>query len=161
MATTIQRNRLARRFSTPLIAAILGALVLGSALLWQQQHPRLPPADLMAAPMPVSAAIEATYGVRISMVATTAADGLIDLRYIVIDPDKAALMTDSLASLPVIVTNGGAVLNQRGSAHRHGQNLQAGTTYFLLYTNTQNAIHSGDTVLVQIGDLHLDRVPVR
>jgi hypothetical protein len=161
MNTTIRPNTMLRKLSMPLVAALLGVFVLGSALLWQQQHPRLPPADLMAAPMPVSAEIEARYGVRITMVAATAEGGLIDLRYTVIDPDKAALMTDSLESLPVIAAGNGTVLTQRGAAHRHGQNLKAGVTYFLLYTNTQNAVRAGDELLVKVGELHLDHVPVR
>lgn len=158
---TLKMPRPARQLSMPVVAIILGALLLAGALLWHPQG-RAPAtlAERMA-PVPVSAEIEAAYGVRISQVALIADRGLVDLRYTVIDPDKAALMTDSIESLPKIVAGNGLVLDQRGAAHRHGQNLQAGTTYFLLYTNTRNALAPGDHVIVRVGDLSLTEVPVR
>jgi hypothetical protein len=159
---TLKLPDAARRISTPLVAAALGVLLLAGAFFWQQQ-PMPEPATFAGrlAAMPVSSAIEATYGVRIAQVALTADGGLVDLRYTVIDPDKAGLMTDSLEHLPVIVAHNGSALTQRGAAHRHGQNLQAGTSYFLLYTNTQNALRPGDKVLVRVGELTLADVPVR
>ncbi|NNJ11509.1 hypothetical protein EKD04_014320 [Chloroflexales bacterium ZM16-3] len=159
---TLKMPNPARQLSMPVVAAILGALLIVGALLWQQQQVR-EPASLAQrmAPMPVSAEIEAKYGVRISQVALIADRGLVDLRYTVIDPDKAALMTDSIESLPKIVAGNGTVLDQRGAAHRHGQNLEAGTTYFLLYSNTKNALVPGDTVIVRVGELTINGVPVR
>jgi hypothetical protein len=161
MNITLRPPDVFRKFSTPLFAVILGVILISGALYWQQQQ-RTPAtiAERMAA-MPVSAEIETKYGVRISMVAVTADGGLIDLRYTVIDPDKAALMTDSLDALPVLVAGNGTSMAQRGAGHRHGQNLKAGISYFLLYTNEQNAIRPGDKVMVRVGDLHLDGVPVR
>jgi hypothetical protein len=158
---TLKMPNPGRQLSMPVVAIILGVILLSGALFWQRQE--RPPATMAErmAPMPVSAEIEAKYGVRIAQVALIADNGLIDLRYTVIDPDKAALMTDSLENLPVIVAANGAALDQRGAGHRHGQNLQAGTTYFLLYTNTKNALRPGDKVIVRVGDLHMDNVPVR
>jgi len=159
---TLKAPELARRFTTPLIAAFLGVLLISSVLLWQGRQPQ-PPASLVErmAPVPASPGIEARYGVRITQVALIADGGLVDLRYSVIDPDKAALMADSLERLPAIIARGGTELTQRGSAHRHGQNLEAGTSYFLLYTNVRNALHPGDRVSVRIGELLLAQVPVR
>ncbi|MBX0329241.1 hypothetical protein K2Z83_16325 [Oscillochloris sp. ZM17-4] len=159
---TLKMPNPARRLPMSVVAIVLGALLISGALLWQQQQVREPAtlAERMA-PMPVSSEIEAKYGVRISQVALIADRGLADLRYTVIDPDKAALMTDSIESLPTIVANNGTVLDQRGAAHRHGQNLEAGTTYFLLYSNVKNSLRPGDTVIVRVGDLTLNDVPVR
>lgn len=159
--TTLTSPNLARRLTTPLIAAFLAALVLGAAV-WQRQQPH-PPATLAErmAPVPTSPEIEAAYGIRIAQVALIAADGLVDLTYVVTDPDKATLMAESLDKLPVIVARDGTILDQRGSGHRHGQNLQAGQTHFLLYTNTKSALRPGDRVTVRVGDLELKQVPVR
>ncbi|MBX0329233.1 hypothetical protein K2Z83_16285 [Oscillochloris sp. ZM17-4] len=159
---TLKMPNPARQLSMPVVAVILGALLIAGSLLWQQQRSQSPVSlsDRMA-PMPVSAEIEAKYGVRISMVALIADNGLLDLRYTVIDPDKASLMTDSIESLPTIIAGNGLVLDQRGAAHRHGQRLEAGTTYYLLYTNIRNSLRSGDRVVVRVGDLTLNDVPVR
>jgi hypothetical protein len=159
---TLKMPNPARSLTMPVVAMILGALLIAGALLWQQRQGQAPAslAERMA-PMPVSSEIEAAYGVRIAQVATTADGGLVDLRYTVIDPDKAALMTESIEGLPKIVAGNGTLLDQRGAGHRHGQNLEAGTTYFLLYTNTKNALRPGDRVVVRVGDLSLNDVPVR
>jgi hypothetical protein len=158
---TLKTPDLARRFTTPLVAAFLAALLIG-AVLWQHQQPQ--PLATMAermAPVPASPEIEAAAGIRITQVALIAADGLVDLTYVVVDPDKATLMGESLDRLPMIVAGDGTILDQRGNAHRHGQNLQAGQTHFLLYTNTRGVLRPGDRVTVRVGDLSLAQVPVR
>jgi hypothetical protein len=107
---------------------------------------------------PISPAIEEQWGVRITQVGVTADGGLVDFRYIVLDPDKALAMLQDEKTLPTLVTEeSGAIVNSAAlMAHKH--ELVAGRTYFLLYRNTKGAIKSGTPVTVKIGELRLEHV---
>ena len=99
-------------------------------------------------PMPIHLAIEERWGIRVTQVGVTADGGLIDFRYIVLDPDKALNMLQDVKNLPVLVAeDSGDIVNSMAlMAARH--NLQLGRTYFLLYRNTKGAIKHGSKVSV-------------
>ncbi|MBI5304499.1 MAG: hypothetical protein HY868_20365 [Chloroflexi bacterium] len=102
--------------------------------------------------MPVSPEIEERWGVRISQIGVTADGGLVDFRFIVIDPDKALAMLQNVENLPVLVAEDtGAIVNSMAMmAGRHS--LQPGRTYFLLYRNTLGAIKPGSRVKVMFNN---------
>jgi hypothetical protein len=108
--------------------------------------------------VPTSPAIEAKWGVRVTQIGVTADGGMADLRFIVLDPDKAVTMMQSVNNLPVLVAeDSGTVINSSvAMAAKHDMN--PGQTYFLLYRNTEGAVRHGTSVTVRFGDLELQHV---
>lgn len=146
-----------RAWSVPLTGLLLGALILAAAIV----HRGGPggPGAAPGAPVPPHPAIEAAYGVRIDRLVVTADGGMVDLRYTVVDPDRAQAMMNRLETLPVIVGRGGVEL-RLGEAMHHKGELIAGRSAFILYANAGSAVRSGDRVWVRIGAQRLGPIVV-
>ncbi len=100
-------------------------------------------------------------GVHITHVAISGGGGLIDLRYEVIDPDKAAAVHDE-ATPPVIVDDtSGVVVDQLLMGHAHSGTFKAGQTYYLIFENPGNLVQTGSTVSVLLGNAEVEHVPVQ
>ena len=105
-----------------------------------------------------SQAIEQRYGVRVKMVGSTADGGLVDLRFVAVDADKALAMMTNVAKLPVMVAEDSGTLVNSTTLMIPPHNLIQGETYFLLYRNTQGSIRHGTPVTIKFGDLKLEHV---
>ncbi len=104
---------------------------------------------------PSSAAIEARYGVRFTQLDVLASGGLVELRYLVLDPDLAAAFHDPTgAHLPHVVTGSGAELTET-PFHSHATAQSAGASYSILYRNDGAAVGRGDEVDITVGHLRL------
>jgi hypothetical protein len=107
------------------------------------------------------AEFEEATGVRIVRVSATAAGGLIDLRFQVLDPDKALVVHDQERPPALQGVRTGAVLAQRWHNHVTTRALKHAVVYHELLVNTGGAIGTGDDVSVIIGDWRLDGVVVQ
>ncbi len=104
----------------------------------------------------------ARYGIKVDLLAVTAAGGLVELRYQVVDPDKAAPLVHDPDLSPALVSEStGQTLRMSSPPHHHGQDLQLGGTYFFLMANTQGALTKGDEVTLVIGDARLEHVEMQ
>jgi len=113
------------------------------------------------ATMPVSAEIEATYGVRFTGVDVTAGGGMIQIRYQVLDSAKTeAIHGSDLA--PIVVDSHGVEYKDPGMAgHSHvGKAQAAGTTDYILLANAKGGVRAGSIVTIKVGELALTNVPV-
>lgn len=145
-----------RALSVTLTALALGIMLVAALL-------RLGPGRGVPAPAPdpaSSAALEAAYGVRIERLVVTADGGLVDLRYTVLDPDKAQLMMNSVDTLPVVIGADGTEL-RLSKAMGHRGELVAGRSAFILYANAGSAVRAGEPVWVQIGNQRLGPLTAR
>lgn len=158
MISNLRPNRLASMLGLLLPFAIVVTLAgwLISRPSWSAQPPA--PAAYV---VPASPAIEEKWGIRINQVAVTASGGLVDLRYTILDSDKAHAMMDSLDTIPKIDVPGKDVTIMLESAPHHHNLIDAGRSSFQLMVNRKGVLHSGDLVTVVIGDLRLEQVPVR
>jgi len=101
----------------------------------------------------------ARYGIDVTLIGTSAAGGLIDFRFQVVDPDKANLIVHDLELLPrIVVEDSGATLALTSLPHHQGTELELGGTYFFLFSNSNNAIHRGSLVTLVIGDARLEHL---
>ncbi|MEO8108294.1 MAG: hypothetical protein ABI720_13375, partial [Actinomycetes bacterium] len=106
--------------------------------------------------------LAAKYGIDVTLIGVTAAGGMIDFRYQVVDPDKADPVVHDLDLFPkLIVEDTGATLILRSLPHSHNQKLELGGNYFFLMPNAQNAITAGSAVTLVIGDVRLEHVIVQ
>jgi len=138
----------------PWVLAAGAILILGSVLIAWLSSAAAP----SSAAMPTNPAIEAKWGVRVTQVGVTADGGMVDFRFIVLDPDKALAMMQDVNKLPVLTAEDSGTLVNSTAAMTAKHDLNAGQTYFLLYRNTRGAIKPGTHVTVRFGDLRIEHV---
>ena len=107
------------------------------------------------------AAFEEATGVRIVSVAVTAGGGMLDLRYRVLDPDKAIVVHDKGNPPAIIHEATSQSINKPFMHHSKGRDLHAAVTYYELLLNVGEVVKPGDAVTVVIGDARLAHVVAR
>ncbi|MCL4561971.1 MAG: hypothetical protein M1281_15350 [Chloroflexi bacterium] len=137
------------------IAAVFVILVLlaGGALLLSSRSLTHPPAqsraDLLTAEQ-----LAGQYGLKVNLVAVTAAGGLIDLRYQVLDAQKARSLFDDPSDNPTLFLPGTQIaLVSPDDPQAQYPSVEKGNQYHLLYPNRQNALKPGDAVGIGFGSL--------
>lgn len=142
-------------------ATLLGCLAVAAVLaVWFLASGSSSGTDRAASQATRAAFTEET-GVQIVRVALTGGGGIVDLRYQVVDPDKALIVHENTPVLVHEETN--EVIDTFFMGHRHsGRNRpKAGVTYPLLYVNEQGLVEQGSAVSVVIGNSFLQHVTVR
>ncbi len=146
-----------RRIRTPLppylLLAVIAALVavVGFGLWTTSRATSLPGVAT------TQSAFEEKWGIHISHIAVVADGGLIDFRFVVLDPDKAApvMEVDTRPHLYVEET-GYEVSSLYHIMHNH--DIPAGESHYLIYNDSNGAIKSGTSVSVVIGDMRLEHI---
>jgi hypothetical protein len=146
--------------SRSLLIGAAAAVVVAATVTWigrtgDAADPRVEGTTSLAA-----AEFEDATGVRIVQVAATAGGGLLDLRYQVLDPDKALVVHDQDRPPALLSRRTGTVLAQRWHNHVTTRSLKHAVVYHELLVNTGGAIGTGDDVSVLVGDWRLDGVGV-
>ena len=100
-------------------------------------------------------------GVRLVYVAVTGGGGLIDLRFQVIDPDKANAVHEKDTPPTIVDEATGLVVNELLMGHMHTAPYTAGQTYYLIFENPGNIVQSGGEVSILLGDAQVDHVIVK
>lgn len=102
-------------------------------------------------------ALEQQYGIHLTLVGVTAAGGMVDVRYRVVDPVKAAQLVDEEEGgiMPMVYVSNGDVMLM-SDMHMREQRLVAGRVYFSLIPNTQNVVKRGTVVTVVFGDVAVE-----
>jgi len=101
--------------------------------------------------------LEEQYGVRVSLVATSMMNSIVDVRLKIIDPDKAQTLLRNQAAL--LVNQQSLVLAPHMHAHT-GNRLKAGKV-FIIFFPTQQEIHTGTEVSLVFGLERVEPVIVR
>lgn len=117
-------------------------------------------------PLPVSPAVfEEQTGIRIVRVATVGGGGLVDVRFQVLDPDKAIAVHDGESPLVLVDEDGGEVVSTAFHGRHSGGTTQTGlnpaATYYLLFSNSSRTLERGDRASVLLGDVRLEHVLVQ
>jgi hypothetical protein len=99
-------------------------------------------------------------GVRGVHVHVTGDGGLLDVRYEVVDPGKAALLHDRGTPPAVVYEATGTPIEGLLMGHLPHGAAKAGVTSFMLFVNPGNIVHRGDLVSVILGPARLTHVRV-
>jgi hypothetical protein len=146
---------------------VLATLVVASLVLWL---PNRSSGDTKAAdagvawqrPVTGAAGLAERSGVKLTQVAVTGAGGLVDLRYQVLDPDKANSLHAKQTPPALVEERTGLVVNQLLMSHGvHKGPLKAGVTYYLVFNNPVNWVRRGSMVTVLLGNAQDEHVEVR
>ena len=143
-----------------LVAIVVVAVLLlgaGAARAWWPEQK----VDVRAGTTLVTAeGMAARYGIDVNLIGVTAAGGLIEFRYQVVDPDKADRMMNDTTLLPIVVVEESGATMVISRPH-HAAEPQLGGTYFFLFANAHNAIHAGSQVTLVMGDARLEHIVAR
>lgn len=128
-------------------------------------------------PLPTNPALEAAWGIRFTAVLIEADRGMIDLRYIVLDPAKSGRIhgkstgaaldpSAQAANLPTfILESDGRKITPDAALmhfeHFHFQTEAVGNTFSIIYGNAGGLLHAGDRITIHMIDgLELPHVVV-
>jgi hypothetical protein len=100
-------------------------------------------------------------GVRLIRVAVTGGGGLLDLRYQVVDPDKAVAVHEGQTPPAIIDERTGLVLDRLLMGHAHHGQLKPAVSYYLIFENTGNWVRRGSEITVLLGDAQVEHVVVK
>ena len=110
--------------------------------------------------LPAPSALETQYGIQITQIGLTASDGLVDVRFKVLDATKARKLLGNPANTPVLIAGNNPPLTPPHHALQ-GAKFGDGLVYFILYPNVRGAIKHGGEVTVAMGDVRLGPVTVQ
>jgi len=148
----------ARPWATPPSPFAWGAVMVGLAVIgFLIVRAALQPVVGSGSVMPTSPAIEDKWGIRLTQVGVTGDGGLVEVRFVVLDGDKA-LEAMQEQNIPVLrVENGGAVVRSAAlMTNKH--EIAPGRSSFLLYRNTDGAIKPGTSLTIAFADERLEHV---
>ena len=131
--------------------AVIAAVSLGWFNLMAQQ-------EWIPGTMPVSEEIEEKFGVRFTFLAVTADGGMAELRYRVINEDKAANFGHFTETAPMLVDDETGEIVDVTIMGLHNHRAEPGRMYYILYRNTGGALKSGHPVTISIGKYQLAQV---
>ena len=154
------RVRIAGFLAGVLIAAGIGALVLWLPQRSNSQPSASPPPNWQRPSVSTSGLAERS-GVRLVRVAVTGDGGLLDLRYQVIDPNKAVAVHEAKTPPAIIDERTGLVLNRLLMGHAHHGQLKPAVSYYLIFENTGNWVRRGSEVTVLLGNAQVEHVVVK
>lgn len=112
------------------------------------------------------AALREHWGIEVTSLHLSAKGRMVDLRYRVLDADKAALLGDRNVKPTLTDLATGAVLRvpsfpKTGSMRQTGAKLEAGRTYFMLFANTGLPVKSGSRVTLTVGAFKAENLVVQ
>lgn len=111
--------------------------------------------------IPHDGQLEAAYGIRFTQAAMVADGGLIELRYVVLNAEKASAFQNDTKHPPQLRNERSGKTAWRAALMKQGHELRPGQSYYLLYLNSGNAIKRGDKIEIRAGQHRLAHVPVR
>jgi hypothetical protein len=166
MRSTLTRQPESFRDLWELVLAAGLTLLLVGLLLWLLVSPgviKLGSTGAIFEPMANTSqtAFTEETGLRIVRVYSTAGGGMIDVRYQVVDPDKAILIHD-LENPPALVNETtGQMINRPYHDHSSQTELHTGVTYNELLINQGGVIKPGDLVTLSVGAVRLEHILVQ
>ena len=116
------------------------------------------------APTNTAEAIEAKWGIQMLPAHLTAGGSLIDVRFKIVDPEKALPLTE-LGAKPYLIDEATGEKSEvptyeMTGALRAKGNPKAGKNYFILFNNSRGAMTKGSKVTLVIGDFKVEHLVV-
>jgi hypothetical protein len=105
--------------------------------------------------------LESVYGAHIDRVALLASGGLIELRFRVIDKDKAVALFGEVDDMPKLAIEHSDVVLESGHGMRHKLSLVNGGSYFILYPNPANVVTKGTEVSFLMNGYRIPHITVQ
>jgi hypothetical protein len=144
-------------------AAMLFALIMtGLSFFPSNSHPQISDtfrlSHLAQAQLISPGALEAEYGVQVSLVGLSMMDSIIDFRLNIVNAEKARKLLEDPTKMPMLVVERSNTELMASSHHGHRRPLKNGGTYLTFFPNTGNVIRPGVPVTVMFGNLRMEPI---
>ncbi len=105
--------------------------------------------------------LEEKYGLRVNLVAVTAAGGFVDVRLKIVDGEKLKLLLADKNNFPTLHTEQGVTLI--APEETKSQNIQfiSGGNLFIMYPNSGNAVVHDTPVTILLGNIAVEPINAR
>lgn len=140
-----------------LVAGVAALLAVGWGQDSREPPTPLPPRDLSGL---AQTELEQIAGVRIVRLAVTGAGGLVDVRFLVVDPEKALAVHDKDDPPAIVDERTGTTIDRQWMAHSSPTTMRLGGTYYLLFVNPADLIRPGSAVTVMLGGARVENIRV-
>ena len=118
-------------------------------------------AETEARHRPYQASLKEKWGLEIKSVRLAMAGKILDVRYQVIDPNKAAGLHKSSGQTFIQDLNSGKNLSTRSPAQPLvSQEMLAGKTYYMMFPNRGGVLKSGSPINLVLGDARVENLRV-
>jgi hypothetical protein len=115
-------------------------------------------APVRAVPAISQQTLAAQYGLRVNLIAVTAAGGMVDLRLQIVDVEKAKALLEEQANFPALRAPNGVVLRAGEDIAAQPIKFENGANLFVLYPNMSSAVKAGDVVPILFGDRQVEGI---
>jgi hypothetical protein len=103
--------------------------------------------------------LEEQYGLRVNLVAVTAAGGLVDVRFTFVDGEKVKALLQEPGNFPTLQVAGNPVTLSAPEEGRPAEILyEDGANMFLMYPNAGNLVKAGTPVTIIFGSLQVEPI---
>lgn len=101
--------------------------------------------------------LEQKYGLRVNLLAVTAAGGMVDLRLKMLDGEKAKTLLQDKKNFPaLLVSDNNITLSASEDTSSQEIKFENNGGLYLLFPNTGNAVKPGSKVTLVFGDLQVE-----
>ena len=144
-------------------AAIILVILLVVALYINNTYKAFQSASLPQKTVMISQSmLEQKYGLRVSLIAVTAAGGMVDMRLKFVDAEKARSLLKDKKNFPALLVGESKIrLNASEETQSQEIKFENDGNLFLLFPNTGNAIKTGTPVTLVFGDIALEPIEAR
>ena len=101
--------------------------------------------------------LEEEYGVRVNLVAVTAAGGFVDVRLKILDGEKAKSLLQDSNNFPSLFVDD-VILSVSQEAKERGVDFENNGNVFIMFPNAGNTVRAGTPVTILFGDIALEPV---
>ena len=144
------------KFFVPVVVLVI-LIVASLAFLSLRKSPSDAPARI-----PITqSALEEEYGLHVNLVAITGAGGFVDVRFKIVDGEKAKAFLSDKKNFPALLVNDDLVLNASEDAKSQEIRFYDDGNIFILYVNSANAVKRGSQLRILFDDTVLDPITVR
>ena len=141
-----------RQYKWIAIAGLLVLAVISAAMAWYWnttiQTARFEQERNLGA-----TALADKFGVQVTLIGISETSGFIELRYTVLDPDKALDINHYIENYPKLIAEKNGVILMAPQVLHHEHNLEAGRSYYFFINNQHGTLSPGDLVTVEFGNV--------
>lgn len=154
-------SRVSRSFYRAALALLLLAALATAFLAVRSYYASLAAHAYPEGTSIAAAELEDRFGLRLALVGLTAGGGILDLRFRVVDPVKAAAVFEDHERFPALIAEADGTTLRVDPMSVHLGNLAENTLVYIHYPNARNAVEPGSNVTLVIGDVRVEHLPVQ
>jgi hypothetical protein len=143
------------------IAFIL-VILLAIGIYVNNAYQAFQPASLPKGTITISQSVlEEKFGLRVNLVAVTAAGGLVDLRLKILDGEKAKLLLADEKNFPTLFLENGVILNAPADIKSQKIEFTSGGIIFIIFPNSGNMVKPDSPVTILFGETALEPIKAK